>query len=405
MQTKIYSLIIAIICIANATYSQTIKCLLKDKNTKEALSYASISTCDFSINYVADENGVFEISKNIITKNDTLIVRRLGYEFLKITLIDLKTEECIFYLNPIETNLAEVTVLSTNKTWGEIMYNALQTLSYKSLTAFESEFKRSIKINCNAVEVFSLKGEGYFHDEGFDGEQLIKNRQRYSWAVYNTLNVIKKSTENIKDHSGHSQIHCETDFETRAIKFIFPLSIKHYNYKLLGIELLDKDTVYKIEATPNEDHESFLKSVDRKMFYSLYSFIPANKTYYIHTKTYEFVRIAFNYNLVRSIGDKGVKLKKIYGYCDFVTKNKSIHPTFINVSHDYENKDTKQYYTREDKITFSNIKRETLSNDALLKKYKLETIKNDFPGRTIRQDYQLYFNPNSFFHAHGIKPE
>lgn len=62
----------------------------------------------------ADENGSFQIVSNNIKKNDTLIISCIGYQTLKIPVVNKSIETLTIELIEIETVLKEVIVTKTD---------------------------------------------------------------------------------------------------------------------------------------------------------------------------------------------------------------------------------------------------------------------------------------------------
>lgn len=400
MQIKYAILVFLFFISILQTNAQKVICTIKDSKSFDVLSYTSIFSNDYNINYVANENGEFEVDISLLPKVDSLNIARLGYERKKVSYKEFRKDTVIFLLQAIINKLQDVTVFSTKLTWGEIMFKALKTINLKSQTPFESDVYKTISIKKGNVEevAFSLKGFG--HDEGFDANQLINNRNLYSWFVYNKIDFLVKPSSIINDYNG-SKLDADTYFETRVIKFLFPLSIKFYDYNLEGIEILGTDTVFKISAIPNSKYTFELKIVDRKLFSPFYEFLFAKKIYFINSRTYEFVRVEFDNLVKKNIGRNDHKFESSNGYCNFFTSNGSIHPLIISIKHNYRYNETN--IQRSDITTFSNIKKCALSNSELISKYKLSDLKGVFPGRQSRQNSSLFSDTKAYMYVHGIK--
>lgn len=396
---RIVILFLIVLYSNNCVNAQKLLCKVKSTATKESLSYCSIYTDEYTLNYVTNEDGEFYLDTETLSEADTLNISRIGYLIKKITLKSLINDNGIIYIDEVIKDLSEVVVFSSKLTWAEVIYRALQTINIKSQSAIESEINRKISIQQNGSELLLLNLFGKSHDEGFDGEQIIQNRGLYSFNVYDSVKFIKKQDNIVPNYNG-GKINGDTYFENRAIKFLFPIGVKYYNYALEGIEVLGYDTVYKISSTINPSYNGILNTIDKKMFNKFYSFIFSNKTYYINARTFEFVRIEFEEKLKRKISNNGTKLISVFGYCNFLTINGSIHPTTINISHSYENSGIQ--YLRNDIILYSNIKLMMLSNEELIKKYRLKAIANKFPARNF-QERDDFFDTKSNYYFYGIK--
>lgn len=377
MHIRFITLLILISFVSNAQIKNIYTIEVKNSNTKQPIQFASLFSINKKINTVADENGIayFDRSNNSEFE-DTIIISCTGYND---TTIKLTNEMKItVLLREAYTPLTPINVLSTRLTWGEIMYKTLNSIKPQSKTAFESDFSKRAEIIENNEEVVDFYLKGKAHDEGFDINQLINNRQDYSWFLTDSVRINKR-----KKISGitNKWINDFTIFESRSIKFLFPLSIAYYEYSLLGIEMLESDTVYKVKSVPKKNSEDLLRSIDKKVLRPFTSLLLCNKTYYIKKKTFEILRIDFDQTYDYKVSYNGITQIAIEGVVKYLSFDKAYHPFYINVKHLY--KVGSNNYTRVDEIVFNNIKPVTFSNDQLLLKYNLKEIKGNFPNRTI----------------------
>ncbi|MBX9892695.1 MAG: hypothetical protein K2Y12_10280 [Chitinophagaceae bacterium] len=377
MHIRFITLLILISFVSNAQIKNIYTIEVKNSNTKQPIQFASLFSINKKINTVADENGIayFDRSNNSEFE-DTIIISCTGYND---TTIKLTNEMKItVLLREAYTPLTPINVLSTRLTWGEIMYKTLNSINPQSKTAFESDFSKRAEIIENNEEVVDFYLKGKAHDEGFDINQLINNRQDYSWFLTDSVRINKR-----KKISGitNKWINDFTIFESRSIKFLFPLSIAYYEYSLLGIEMLESDTVYKVKSVPKKNSEDLLRSIDKKVLRPFTSLLLCNKTYYIKKKTFEILRIDFDQTYDYKVSYNGITQIAIEGVVKYLSFDKAYHPFYINVKHLY--KVGSNNYTRVDEIVFNNIKPVTFSNDQLLLKYNLKEIKGNFPNRTI----------------------
>ena len=370
------------------------------RNNGEPLPFSSIYSKNYEINTITDELGYYELLINLEKKiPDSILISCIGFKLFNISTNDFITKKGgDILLEENEHSLENITVIASKLTWGEIIFRAVQKINVSSVTAFESIVSRKTEITQNSTPVVSFSLNGYGHDEGLDGNQLLQNRGEYSWFIYNKYNILLQ--KRIPDYDG-GIIRASTYFESRAVKFLLPLSIAHYDYSLAGMELMGNDTVFKINVLPKKGKINSLNFVDKRLFSTLYSILLSKKIYYIHSKTFTILRIEFEDKYKRKMKMRNnIVLEGISGSVNFFNNNGSIHPTQITVYHNYKDKDN--YYTRHDLIFFKNVESITLSNDEIKKKYDLSDLRNNFPGRRIFKYSDKYGN-NSIFRFNGIE--
>jgi hypothetical protein len=382
--------------------AQYIDLVVLDKATQKPIPYYSVSNLKRTINGVGSEDGKVQLNIEHSENDDTLLISSLGYLEAKVSLSALKRQSIKIELEPNYTKLSDIAIFSTRLNWQDIVLRAVNTIALQSQGPFESIIYRNTSIeNSNQLALqFSVRGK--MHDEGLDINQMIQNRKDYSWTIYDSLkSFFINKNEIISDYNGRGIIYSDTYFEKRAIKFIFPISLTHYDYELKGIQMLNKDTVFAIAAKVNNKKRGQLNLIDRKMFSTLYSFVPASRTYYINFRTFEFVKIEFEYELTkRKINNFDVHLKKIEGFVYFSNFNRTPHPTFLELQHHYKEKDTN--YVRKDIVQFTNIKRKPITNEEMKQKYHLRAVRGEFPGRTVDEDDEIFINRDLNINIRGI---
>lgn len=387
----------------NKSDAQYIDLVVVDKATKNPIPYYSVSNLNRTINGVGSDAGRVQLNVGHSENNDTLVISTLGYFDTKVPLSSLKMSVITIELEPNYIHLSDITIFSTRLNWQDIVLRAMNTLALKSQGPFESIIFRNTSIQKNNHLTMQFSVRGKMHDEGWDINRLLYSRREYSWSIYDSLKSFYiKTNENVSDYNGRGIIYSDTYFEQRAIKYIFPISLTHYNYELKGIQMLNRDTVFAITAKVNNKKRGQLNMADRKMFSTLYSFAPANRTYYINFRTFEFVKIEFDYELTkRKISNYDFHLRKIEGFVYFSNFNGTPHPTFLELQHHYNEKDTN--YVRKDIVQFTNIKQKQISNEEMRQKYHLKEVRGEFPARVVEQDDEMFINRELNINIRGIK--
>lgn len=123
-------------------YAQTISGIVKDKETEETLSFASINSAG-TYGVITNSAGEFTLQTKYLSPKDSLTFSSLGYESKRMALKDI--DEKTIYLHPTSFELAEVFL--TNKEWTpeEIIAKVIENASenYVSGTQKFSIFKRA----------------------------------------------------------------------------------------------------------------------------------------------------------------------------------------------------------------------------------------------------------------------
>jgi hypothetical protein len=143
---------------------------IKDNSTQQVIPFASVGIAGTQQSTLSDKNGYFELTVKQFVDIDTLRIFSIGYASLLVSGKELKNKPTkLFYLKPIQYDLAAIVVKPTN-----MGYTALGTSKYSTdvCTAFigENNNWRGEQVAIRAIN----KQDSTVYIESF-GFYIIKN--------------------------------------------------------------------------------------------------------------------------------------------------------------------------------------------------------------------------------------
>lgn len=185
---------VCLLLISTVAFSQTISGTVLDQETQETIAFATIQIGD-NYGVITNDEGVFNISTERFTPNDSLVFSYLGYNHKAIAIKDYKGEKV--YLNPNVDALDEVYVLDKNLNPIVIMERVNENIpqNYPAQTEKLTVFQRSKNNNKTQNSEISIKKASFIN------KPTIKN-----------INAeLKKLSESSKN--GSSNVYNDTYFE------------------------------------------------------------------------------------------------------------------------------------------------------------------------------------------------
>ena len=220
----------------------TIGGALRDRETKDAIIFASISVINTSIGTITNQNGEFLLVVPDSLHNHKIKFSHIGYESKEIDLTLLKNEVIDLELTPTIVSLEEVVINAINPT--SLMNDMLENraVNYASepvyLTTFYREGidhnSRNIDITESVIQVYKT---GYEHKVTSDQAKLIKKRR--------FVNRHRTDTIFPKMRSGINSCMI-LDIIKETPEFINPVKNTQYNYFYAGKSMIDNRMVHII---------------------------------------------------------------------------------------------------------------------------------------------------------------
>lgn len=177
-----------------SAYSQSTNGIVLDQETQETIAFATIQIGD-NYGVITNDEGVFNISTERFSPNDSLVFSFLGYDRKAIAIKDYNGEKV--YLNPNVDTLDEVYVIDKNLDPIAIMEKVNENIpkNYPKQTEKLTIFQRTKNNNKTQNSEISIK------KASFIDKQTLRN-----------VNAeLKKLSENSKN--GSSNIYNDTYFE------------------------------------------------------------------------------------------------------------------------------------------------------------------------------------------------
>lgn len=127
---------------SQSVVAQTVSGVLKDKETKQALSFANINSAG-TYGVITNSAGEFTLQTKYLSPEDSLTFSSLGYESKRIALEDI--DEKTIYLHPTTFELGEVFLTNKQLTPEEIIERVSENASQNYDSGFQkfSIFKRA----------------------------------------------------------------------------------------------------------------------------------------------------------------------------------------------------------------------------------------------------------------------
>ena len=226
----------------------TIKGSLYDRQTEEAILFASVHILNTSIGTVTNQEGNFLLNIPDSLQNYSVKFSHIGYESQEITLNLLKNGYVNIGLKPQTVALQEVVVTAVNPEQVLIDMLANRTLNYASEPAFLTSFYREgVEHNDRNIDlaesVLQVYKTGHQKKSDFDQVKLIKKRRIVS----------RNETDTIfpKIRSG-VQSCLILDIVKEMPDFIVPDNETQYKYAYAGKNFIDDRPVHVISFQQKE---------------------------------------------------------------------------------------------------------------------------------------------------------
>lgn len=216
---------------------------VKDRETKEGISFASIYLAETNIGTVTNTDGLFTIKVPLKYKSSKIGVSCLGYKSIEIPIPDLGKNHNEVHLELERFYIRELTIRKIDPI--EMLRTARDQIpvnygdSPSMLTAF---YRETIKQNRNYVAiseaVFDVYKAPYSHFIDTDRIKIFKGRK--------SQDVTKMDTILFRLQGGPYYLFL-LDIVKNNDELISEENINYYNYHYTGVETVDDREVYVIE--------------------------------------------------------------------------------------------------------------------------------------------------------------
>ncbi len=328
-------------------------CRIINKDTEEAVFYATVKLAGTNRGLIADDKGEFRLPINLYL-SDTLVISAIGYKNKKLSINTLSENEVnLIYLEPSIEKLDEVKLISEKNeplTAKQIVMKAITNISRNyprtpsSYIAYYRDYQQPIDSiyamlsNQNAAVEYINLNEGIVEvfDAGFDTDQLLdKKNQTLLYTYHPNMDFTRDSIlsipyDNYKDKYlkntvipplGGNELNLLqlTNAIRNHNKFSFSFVdifkkdfIKNHKFSLEGINYLNEVSIYKINFSTKYSIIGDPHFAEGTIFIS-------KKNYAIHKFDYE-VYYSTKRNLLYAIAIEYARIKEKM-YLNYITFN------------------------------------------------------------------------------------
>jgi hypothetical protein len=164
-----------------------------DSKTKNELTFASITVSRSNISTISNSEGDFLIKIPIDRQDASLIISFLGYKEKVISIKDLKQENNLLYLEPINILLKEVVVnaIDANKLFINVLNNRSQNYGDSSIQmiGFYRESTKKRRTYVSVLESIVDIEKMPFSSGVQDQVNILKGRKNVDYTKLDTVNL------------------------------------------------------------------------------------------------------------------------------------------------------------------------------------------------------------------------
>jgi hypothetical protein len=164
-----------------------------DSKTKNELTFASITVSGSNISTISNSEGDFLIKIPIDRQEASLIISFLGYKEKVISIKDLKQENNLLYLEPINILLKEVVVnaIDANKLFINVLNNRSQNYGDSSIQmiGFYRESTKKRRTYVSVLESIVDIEKMSFSSGVQDKVNILKGRKNIDYTKLDTVNL------------------------------------------------------------------------------------------------------------------------------------------------------------------------------------------------------------------------
>ena len=377
---------------------------IKDSKTKIEIEGAFVHSSSKKSNAIADEKGEFLLSTEQFTfQDDSIYFDALGYKTFAIATKDFKNGSIVL-LDPVAFVLPDVVVYHFD--WLQFLKKMGNKIKEAKIP-FESDLHKTINVAINGKDSKKISVHALSHTEGITGEVYTSYLRGLNfWYVADKYDI--EDTIGFIDCNSSGKPMLFTEFDWGEFQWLF----KSYNsksdelfadYELDKITVFENDSIYLVNYTPKPNSEKIIQSLNTFSRRGIHTYFSMQKKLYIRKKDLQLLRIDFNQtdlSIPETFKKNISNISELSGSVSFQYFNGVPHPSYIYANYKYTDINDNKI-ERNDRLYFSNIKQENLSEEALKKKYQIVRIYRSYPIRSVQ--FLNYIKLGAFDFAPIIK--
>lgn len=246
--------------------------ILKDKKSRQAIPYASVSIRGSMLGTISNTNGLFQLKFPSEFQDSTIQVSCMGYYTHNISAADFK-KDTVIYMSLANISLQEVVVRSVATNYIVAQSKTTLEKNYrKSPYSYQAFYRELAMKRDRYVSYNEALFEGYSPQGSISRDNLIlrKGRQFIQNEYRDTIQLKLK---------GGTEAALQLDIANFKPDFLEYKSEDHYHYRLNDLLMWHDEMVYIINFTPKQYNKDAIFMGELYISFTDYSLLGASFSY------------------------------------------------------------------------------------------------------------------------------